>query len=198
MFEIIKSKVNVIDLVKQTNLSTSRKETVIKTKDNKSTKSKKSAGKDEGTSTSAKSTKSPNKQKVPNDTFMQLPVELLYELLADSISKYPTGLIIENLDSLFITNKILALIGLFKGAGNIRYMHGIYLSVPPEYFRVKKSEMQINCGETSQNVSELMNEIIEMDQEEFDELNPNDLKLFKDIYLNQRVKETQQRLEKRK
>ncbi|KAF7287159.1 hypothetical protein GWI33_002530 [Rhynchophorus ferrugineus] len=88
---------------------------------------KKPGAKDNASKASSDKSQAKNKSNISTDCFLNLPPDVLVDLLKLKLSKF-NYIVIESLTSTFFSKENLALYSLLRAAGPVKYIHFIYFS----------------------------------------------------------------------
>ena len=128
-----------------------------------------------------------DKKKKPRETntltFLNIPEELYFEVLRAKLEEYTRGVVIASLNSIFLNSPIMVLKFLLREIGNILFLQCILFSYTYKDFISYQEHM---CLEKIKKDTNRMQEILNMDDLEYDTLNPTEMKMFKNIILKSR------------
>lgn len=157
----------------------------------------KATGKSDKTTNESKSSKTDKKKKPDiRPTFLGISEDLLFEILKNRLTAFKTGIVIESLNSVFIKLPVLALTTILRAIGNVRYMHCIILSFSYANYLIFEEAMQKAAQEKMlQDTEMLLNEILEMTPEAFNNLSTDKLEVFREHTLMQRKLHLKERRE---
>ncbi|KAI4465642.1 dlec1 deleted in lung and esophageal cancer 1 [Holotrichia oblita] len=132
-------------------------------------------------SAATESTKSSAKVKVDKrPTLIGISEELLFEIVQSQLVTFRKGVIIESLQSNIIKKPTTLLNMLLRGLGNIQYIHCIILSFTyNDYLAQKEMEMHQSKLKAIEDKFNKIDEILDMNDENYRQLSTEDMQLFK-------------------
>lgn len=177
------------NLQKKVNLILSGKEkkapTKAATSSARSSASKRSSDK----TSSTKGSKSARKEKVRKqpEVFMDLPLDLIIEILKEKFKEFRIGAIIESLYSSVLRNPSTAMSVLLTSLGNARYIHFVLFSFTYNDYCVYKEHLkQLEATKKIEESKKLLQRIKQMEADEYEELPVELRELYRENVLKER------------
>lgn len=133
--------------------------------------SKKSiASKKTSEKSSSKSSKKGKKEKVKRepDVLMDLPVDLITEVLVEKLKEFRVGVIFESLNSIILRKPAIALNVLLNSLGNARYIHFVLFSYTyNDYCEYQAYVKEMEEQRKAEEIKRMLDSINEMGADEF-------------------------------
>lgn len=138
------------------------------------------------------------KKKQIYDTFLKLPQSLFTNILkAKLVVLNCDRMIIESLTSVFLAKNSIALNCLLESIGNTKYIYFILLTYSfKDYELYEIEKKRENELKEIQRKEEILNEILDMSADEFDNLSNNKLAIYSDFLKNRKLQSKPKKLEK--
>lgn len=153
-------------------------------------KASKAAKKNEKTKTNADSSRSSKagkgKKLKDTETFMNLSEDLFNEIVKAKLQTLD-AVVIESLNSVFLRRPLLALNGVLKGIGNVKYIHFILLTYTFDQYKTFADALVLEQQqEAARSTQARIDKMLSMTAEEYEQLSEEDKLLFKEAVLVER------------
>lgn len=166
-----------------------------KPKSKDSARSKSSTPSKSDSSKSSKKGKKDKAKKEP-DVFMDLPVELITEVLTQKVKEFRVGVVIESLNSIILRKPEIALNVVLTSLGNARYIHFVLFSYTYEDYSAYNANMRLLAQQKKEEeIAKVLAAIDDMGTEEFLSLPLEYREIYKEKVLRERKLQSQQKKE---